>query len=154
DLRVSLYRTTFKTLSGITRQPGSRVDLKEEKLVQTTSLDRRFFDAAKNVPVSLRNEFYVIQFGNTRTTEVPLDGTPVYIAGPGQCGVAASYDRRQFVCRAAFQSPKPFVSERVKRGEEWRNWRQAYSPFPARVSIYPVISRTYELAGSGSDDLA
>jgi hypothetical protein len=71
----------------------------------STGLDRQFFDAAKDSPVTVRGEFYLTQFGNMRSADVPLDGTPVYIDGPGQCGVVAGYDQRRFVCRSAFHSP-------------------------------------------------
>jgi hypothetical protein len=150
DLHFESSEITFKTLSGITRRPWARADIVEQKLALKTSLDRNFFDAAKNSPVSLRAVFYLTQFGNARSAEVSLDGTPVYISGPGQCGVAASHDRRMFVCRSAFQSPKAFLSERVARGDG----NNAYSPFPAQLRIYPVVARTYRLVGGAADELA
>jgi len=128
------------------------VAVMEQKLLYTTSVDRQFFEAAKNSPVSLRAEFYLTQFGNARSVEVPLDGTPVYIPGPGQCGVAAGYDERRFVCRSAFQGPQPFLSERVAQEEGHPDWRDSYSAFPAELRIYPVVSRTYHLLGA--DELA
>jgi hypothetical protein len=154
DLHISALRVTFKTLSGITRHQSSKVDVKDKKLVQTSSLDRTFFDAAKDAPVSLQAEYYVIQFANVRSTEVPLDGTPVYIAGPGQCGVVAGYDQRTFVCRSAFRRPKPFVSERIEGPEEHHRRWDSYSPFPAQLRIYPVVARTYRLLGRSAGELA
>jgi hypothetical protein len=154
DLRVDSSRFTFRTLSGITRYSSARVSRVEQRLVNTTSLDRHFFDAAKDSPVSVRAEFYLTQFGNTRSIDVPLDGTPVYIAGPGQCGVVAGYDQRRFVCRSAFQAPRPFLSDRVIREHRYRRWSDSYSPFPYLPSLNPVIPETYELVGRAADDLA
>jgi hypothetical protein len=83
----------------------------------------------------VRAEFYLTQFGNAKSTRVPLDGTPVYIPGLGQCGVMANYGDRTFLCRSAFEPPQPFLSERVapERGD--------YSKLPALPLIYPVIGR-------------
>jgi len=154
DLRVDSSRITFKTLSGITRQSGARVNLVEQQLVQTTFLDRTFFEAAKDSPVNVRAEFYLTQFGGSRSINVPLDGTPVYISGPGQCGVVAGYDRRTFVCRSAFEAPRPFRSDRVTRERRYRRWSDYYSPLPYLPRLDPVIPETYELLNGASDDLA
>jgi hypothetical protein len=150
DLHVESSNITFKTLSGITRRSRARVDVIEQKLVHKTSLDRAFFDAAKNSPVSVRAEFYLTQFGHARSVDAPLDGTPVYITGPGQCGVVASFDQRMFVCRSAFHSPAPFHSERVARGDD----NSAYSPFPLQPRLYPVVTRIYQLVGGTANELA
>jgi hypothetical protein len=154
DLRVDSSEITFKTLSGITRHTRAHVNLAEPRLVLTTSLDRTFFDAAKDSPVNLRAELYLTQFGNARSINVRLDGTPAYISGPGQCGVVAGYDRRTFVCRSAFQAPRPFVSDRVTREHGYHRWSDSYSPFPSLPRLNPVIAETYELVGRASDDLA
>jgi len=154
DLRVDSSEVNFRTLSGITRHNHARVKLTDQKLVHTTSLDRTFFDAAKDSPVTVRAELYLTQFGNARSIDVPLDGTPVYLSGPGQCGVIAAYDRRGFVCRSAFRYPTPFRSDRVSRERGYRRWRDSYSPFPALPRVNPVISETYELVGRTPDDLA
>ena len=154
DLRVDSSKITFKTLSGITRQPWARIHRVDQQLVQTVSLDRTFFDAAKDSPVNVRVDFYLTQFGRLHSINVPLDGTPVYISGPGQCGVVAGYDRRTFVCRSAFQAPRPFRSDRVIRERDYRRWLSDYSPLPSLPHLIPVISETYELVGPASDDLA
>lgn len=154
DLRVDSSKITFKTLSGITRHSSARVSRVEQRLVNTASVDRTFFDAAKDSPVTVQAEFYLTQFGNSRSVDVPLDGTPVYVAGPGQCGVVASYDRRTFVCRSAFQTPRRFISERVVREQRYHRWSDSYSPFPSLPSLNPVMPETYELVGRASDELA
>ncbi len=154
DLRVDSSRITFKTLSGITRQSRARVNLADQELVHTTSLDRTFFDAAKDSPVTVRAELYLTQFGRARSIDVPLDGTPVYISGPGQCGVVAGYDRRTFVCRSAFQAPRPFLADGVTPEHNYRRWSDYYSPLPTLPRLNPVIPETYELTGPASDELA
>ncbi len=154
DLRVDSSEITFKTLSGITRHSRARVSRVEQRLVNTTSLDRTFFDAAKDSPVNVRAELYLTQFGRARSVNIPLDGTPVYISGPGQCGVVAEYDRRRFVCRSTFEAPRAFLSDRVIRERRFQRWSDAYSPLPSVPSLNPVIWDTYELAGGASDDLA
>jgi hypothetical protein len=154
DLRVDSSEITFKTLSGITRHSRARVNLVEQKLVHTMSLDRTFFDAAKDSPVNVRAELYLTQFSNAHSINVPLDGTPVYLSGPGQCGVVSGYDRRTFVCRSAFEAPRPFLSDRVTREHRYSRWADSYSPFPSLPRLNPVISETYELVGRASDELA
>jgi len=154
NLRVDSSKITFKSLSGITRQSWARVTVVEQQLVHTTSLDRTFFDAAKDSPVNVRAELYLTQFGRARSINVPLDGTPVYISGPGQCGVVAGYDRRTFVCRSAFQAPRPFLSDRVSREHSYRRRSDSYSPLPTLPSLNPVISETYDLIGRDSNELA
>jgi len=154
DLRVDSSEITFKTLSGITRHFRARVNLVEQRLVHSASLDRTFFDAAKDSPVNVRADLYLTQFSNARSINVPLDGTPVYLSGPGQCGVVAGYDRRTFVCRSAFEAPRPFLSDRVTREHSYSRWSDSYSPFPSLPRLNPVISETYELVGRASDDLA
>jgi hypothetical protein len=154
DLRVDSSEITLKTLSGITRHTSARVTLAEQQLVLTTSLDRTFFDAAKDSPVNLRAAFYLTQFSNARSINVSMDGTPAYIPGPGQCGVVAGYERRTFVCRSVFQAPRPFISDRVAREHSYHRWSDSYSPFPSLPRLNPVIAETYELLGRASDDLA
>ncbi len=150
DLNVRSSNIVFKTLSGITRRPSSRVDLVEGELDLKTSVDRKFFDAARNSPITVQTEFYLTQFGEARTSEVPLDGTPVYITGLGQCGVVANYDRRLFVCREAFHHPKPFVSERIAQDGGW----SVYSLFPVQLLIYPIVLEKYQLIEGGVDHIA
>ncbi len=154
DLRVDSSEITFKTLSGITRESRARVNLVDQHLLHTVSLDRHFFDAAKDSPVNVRAEMYLTQFGKARSVDVPLDGTPVYLSGPGQCGVVAEYDRRRFVCRAAFQPPRRFHSDLVTRERGYRRWSDYYSPLPSLPTLNPVIWATYELAGEAPDELA
>jgi hypothetical protein len=155
ELRVESSSLVFRTLSGITRHESARVAKAEQRLMLTTALDRRFFDAAKDSPVTVSGEFYLTQFGNTRSADVPLDGTPVYIDGPGQCGVAASYDQRRFVCRSTFRSPRTFVAENIEVAHDrYDRWEDAYSPFPTYFHIYPVVARTYEIVGPGRTKIA
>jgi hypothetical protein len=76
-----------------------------------------------------------------------LCGTPIYIPGLGQCGTVASYwDRRTFVCRAAFRGPGRFLSEGVNQAHRNR-WRDSYSPFPAEPTIVPALAETFALKG-------
>lgn len=113
DLRIQSVELTFRTLSGVRRRVHAQVEVVDGQLRHIASLDRTFFDAAKDSPVHLEAEWYLTQYGNARSAEVPLDGTPVYISGPGQCGVVAGYTQRRFVCRSAFRSPQPFQSDQV-----------------------------------------
>ena len=154
DVRVDSSIITFKTLSGITRQPWARLSRVDQHLVETVSLDRTFFDAAKDSPVYMRAEFYLTQFNGSRSIDVPMDGTPVYISGPGQCGVVAEYDRRRFICRSAFHTPSTFLSDRVAGGHRFGRWADSYSPLASVPSLNPVTWATYELAGGAADELA
>jgi hypothetical protein len=153
ELRVELSSLVFRTLSGITRHESVKVARADQRLMLTTALDRRFFDAAKDSPVTVSGEFYLTQFGNMRSADVLLDGTPVYIDGPGQCGVVAGYDQRRFVCRSAFRSPRSFLAENIAT-RDYDRWDDAYSPFPAYLHIYPIVARTYELVGPRRNEIA
>lgn len=154
ELRVESTRLSFRTLSGITRRESVRVGRAEQRLVLNTAVDRRFFDAAKDSPVTVSADFYLTRFGNTRSADVPMDGTPVYIDGPGQCGVVAGYDWRRFTCRSAFRGPRPFVAEGIEVRGAFDRREAAYSPFPAYIHIYPVVSRSFRLVGPGWEDIA
>jgi hypothetical protein len=153
DLRVDSSVLTFKTLSGITRRAWGHFNLTGSQLVYSASLDRDFFDAAKDSPIKLTADFYLTQYGNSRATTVPLDGTPVYLPSAGQCGILAGYSDRTFLCRAAFAPPRPFLSDRVDRDDS-ADFDEPYSPFPARPTVLPVIARTYSLTGEDNRTLA
>ena len=150
DVQLGPIDVTFKTLSGITRRAPANVEVVGDKLMFKTFVDRRFFEAAKDSPVSLRAEFYLTLIGNPRSAEAPLDGTPIYISGPGQCGAVAGYDERRFVCRSAFRGPQWFLSDRLQ--PRFPDSGAGYSPFPAHLRIYPVAAVTYQL--QGADELA
>jgi hypothetical protein len=153
DLRIQSAELTFKTLSGVRRRVRARVHVVGQSLVHVASLDRTFFDAAKDSPVHLEAEWYLTEYGNARSAEVPMDGTPVYISGPGQCGVVVSYNRRRFVCRNAFKSPQPFLADRVSPWEGYDPLGETNGPSRIGSLVYPVMFRSYQLIGGG-DDLA
>jgi len=143
DLRIQAVELTLTSLSGVRRRVRARAESVDGRLRFVGSIDRRFFDAAKDSPVHLAAETYLTQYGNARSADVPLDGTPVYISGPGQCGVVAGYSRRRFVCRAAFRSPQPFQSEQVAPSNDYDALRD--TRFPSRIFsvVYPVMYRSY-----------
>jgi hypothetical protein len=144
DLRIQSAELTFKTLSGVRRRARAQVEVVDEQLRYVVSVDRAFFDAAKDSPVHLAAEVYLTQYGNARSADVPLDGTPVYISGPGQCGVVAGYTRRRFVCRSAFRSPQPFQSDQVVPWDGYDALRDTGFPSRIRFLVYPVLSRSYQ----------
>jgi hypothetical protein len=78
-------------------------------------VDRDFYEAAKDSPVTVRGEYVITLFGNERPAEVPLDGTPSMIEGLGQSGTIPNYYRRATLCRPPFDAWKSFVSDRVER---------------------------------------
>jgi hypothetical protein len=143
DLRIQSVELTFRTLSGVRRRVRAQVDVVDGQLRHLVSLDRTFFDAAKDSPVHLEAEWYLTQYGNARSAEVPLDGTPVYISGPGQCGVVAGYTQRRFVCRSAFRGPQPFQSDQVVPWERYDPLRDTNVPSRIQSLVYPVLSRSY-----------
>jgi hypothetical protein len=154
NLHLEATAIRFKTLSGATRRSSSRVSLTDAGLVQATFLGNDFIDRTKKAPVSLETEYLVTQFGNARSVDVPLDGTPVYIPELGQCGATADYDRRTFVCRSAFRPSESFRSDRIGKRESGDRWWDAYSPFPAQVQLYPIFSQTFRLVGDGANEIA
>lgn len=144
DLRIQSAVITFKTLSGIRRQTRAQVRPVNGELRHTVSLDRTFFDAAKDAPVQMEAEWYLTQYGNARAAEVPLDGTPVYIDGPGQCGVVAGYSQRRFVCRSAFSSPQPFQSAHVARPDQYHERWDHTVGGRIRTLVQPVFARSFQ----------
>jgi hypothetical protein len=145
DLRIQSAEVTLKTLSGVRRRVHAQVEMANDQLRQVISLDRTFFDAAKDAPVQMEAVLYITQYGHAQTKDVPLDGTPVYIPGPGQCGVVASYSRRQFVCRSAFHNPQPFLSDDVEpRGyNNYDPLRDTWFTPRVRFLVAPISGRTY-----------
>jgi len=144
DLRIQSADVTFRTLSGVRRRTRAQVDVVEDRLQYMVSLGRDFFDAAKDAPVTLEAELYLTQYGNARTVEVPLDGTPVYASGLGQCGVVASYDRRRLVCRSAFRNPLPFHSDMVTPWRGYDPLRDAWPGTRIPFLVHPMSYRSYE----------
>jgi hypothetical protein len=144
DLRIQSAELTLKTLSGVRRRTRAQVEVVEGHLRYVASLDRTFFDAAKDSPVHLEAEVYLTQYGNARSADVPLDGTPVYIPGPGQCGVVAGYSRRRFVCRSAFRSPQPFQSDQVVPWGGFDPLRGTWFVPRLAFLVYPIASRSYQ----------
>lgn len=154
EVKLETADVTFRTLSGIARHSSAKLERVKGQLVQRTSVDRKFYEAAKNAPVTVRAEYSVVRFARARVAEVPLDGTPVFLTGSGQCGVVASYDRPRFVCRSAFKPPQVVVSERLVRDEEFRWPPAVYSPFPSQLRFYPVMARSYQFNKADAEELA
>jgi hypothetical protein len=150
DLRIQSTELTLRSLSGVRRRVRAQAEVVDGRLRYLASLDRTFFDAAKDSPVQLQAEVYLTQYGNARSADVPLDGTPVYISGPGQCGVVASYSSRRFVCRSAFRSPQPFQSDQVEPWDGYDALRDTRFPSRLQFLVYPVQSRTYRFVNADS----
>lgn len=151
NLMVQGWNLSFKTLSGVTRRGETKIDFSPTGLLQFATIDREFYEAAKNAPVTLRVEYSLTQFGDAGSGEVPLDGTPVIIPGLGQCGAAVRWDHREFFCRAAFRRPGMFASDRV---HTIGGGMQAFSPFHLRTTLHPVIAQGYEFSEGLAKDLA
>ena len=81
---------------------GTRLAPNVSGFSQRVSVDRGFYEAAKDSPVTVRGEYIVTLYGNERPAEIPLDGSPVMIAGLGQCGTMPNYDRATLLCRSPF----------------------------------------------------
>jgi ABC-type transport system involved in multi-copper enzyme maturation permease subunit len=145
NLRVQGTNIAFKTLSGVVNESWMKVDVTPEGVSNKTSIGRDFFNEAKDAPVTVQATYAVTEYGHARTVDVPLDGTPVYIPGLGQCGTVPNYNQRTFVCRSAFRSAADFSSEVIRKSAQHRRWFDTYSPFPARLTIVPVIRQIYQL---------
>ncbi len=147
NLMVQGWDLSFKTLSGVTRRGQTKIDVSPAGLVQFATIDRDFFEAAKNAPVTLRVTYSLTQFGDGGSSDVPLDGTPVFVPGLGQCGATVRWDHREFFCRLPFRRPAMFVSDRVGLGVP-----DSYGPVPVR--LHPVATRGYELSEAVAKELA
>lgn len=144
DLRIQSAELTFTTLSGARRRTYAQAELADGQLRYVVGVDRTFFEAAKDSPLTLKAEVTLTQYGNARTAEVPLDGTPVYVSGLGQCGVVAGYSWRRFVCRSAFRNPLPFQSDRVAPWEGYDPLRDTWFGPRLPFLVHPVSYRSYE----------
>ena len=141
NVRVDAPQLTFRTLSGVMRRPWTETVIRQQGFAHIVAVEREFYDVARNSPVTVHAEYYLTQYGNEHAAEVPLDGTPVFIPGLGQCGTAPNYDRRLLMCRSAFRPPGSFLSAGVTDNRYHDGW----SGPP--ITISPVKARTYELAG-------
>jgi len=148
---VQSWDLSFKTLSGLTRHGRTKIEFSPTVLMQFATVDREFYNAAKNAPVTLHVEYSLTKFGNAGSADVPLDGTPVFVPGMGQCGAAVQWDRREFFCRSAFRGPAMFTSNRVAPTS---GGMQPYTPLPWRAHLHPVVSRAYRLSGGLEKELA
>jgi hypothetical protein len=148
NVEIEPQRISFRTLSGVIVRAGSRLAQTETGFLQRVSVERDFYEAAKNSPVTVRAEYIVTLFGNDHTAEVPLDGTPVMIDGLGQCGTTPNYDSRGIMCRSPFHQWKSVVSDRTTLSE-YDRW-QMLPP----LTIHPVGVRRFELAGENRGELA
>lgn len=151
DLMVQGWDLSFKTLSGVTRHADTKIEFSPTGLVQFASVDREFYEAAKNSPVTLRVTYALTQFGDGASAEVPLDGTPVFLPGVGQCGAAVSWDHREFICRSPFRTPGMFSSDRVQAiGGGMRQ----YTPFHLAAQLHPMITQRYGFPEEVAKELA
>src|SRR5262245_31717496 len=148
NVRIDAPQLTFRTLSGVTRRSWTETVTRPQGFAHIVAFDREFYDAARNSPLTVHAEYYLTQYGNEHAAAIPLDGTPVFIPGLGQCGTAPNYDRRLFMCRSAFRPPGSFLSEAVTTNRHFDGW----SGPP--ITISPVKARTYELAGEKTNPIA
>jgi hypothetical protein len=147
--RIDAVQETFTAPSG--REMTLRVLLPYvQRMAQTPEgllhqfyADGGFLESWGANPVRMRATFYVTAFGEDQVTQVPLDGTPVRIAGLGQCGNLPQWDHYDFVCRAGFRLPHGMSSFHPAAGEASATLQpeQSYSPFPAELAILPVVRR-------------
>lgn len=151
NLMVQSWDLSFKTLSGVTRHGRTRVAFSPTLMMQDATVDREFYEAAKNAPVTVRVEYSLTLFGNAGSADVPLDGTPVVVPGMGQCGAVVQWDHREFFCRSAFRGPGIFVSDRVAPVSDGL---PTYTPVQWRVHLNPVTTRAYRLSGGLAKELA
>ena len=115
---------------------------------QHVSVDRSFYEAAKDSPVTVRGEYVVTLYGNEQPAEIPLDGSPVMIDGLGQCGTMPNQDRGTILCRSPFHQWKNFSSDRVAQNYDYR------PNLLTLLAIQPVGVRRYGLIGEGSAEVA
>jgi len=148
NIEIDSAQISFRTLSGVIIRSGSRLVATPTGFSHGVSVDRNFYEAAKNSPVTVRAEYVVTLFGNEHPAQVPLDGSPVMIDGLGQCGTTPNYDRRMILCRSPFHQWKSFISDRVAKNGY-------YSRFLGPpLTIHPLGDQRFELTGEGSRELA
>jgi hypothetical protein len=150
-LMVQSTELTFRTLSGVTRHARTKIAFSPTTLMQFATVDREFYEAAKNAPVTVRVEYSLTQFGNACAAHVPLDGTPVFVPGLGQCGAAVQWDHRAFFCRSTFRGPAMFDSDRVA---PISGGMQPYTPVQWMAHLHPVVTRAYRLSDGLEKELA
>jgi hypothetical protein len=148
NIHIDSAEISFRTLSGVIVRSSSRVVATPTALWHGVSVDRNFYEAAKNSPVTVRAEYVVTLFGNEHEAQVPLDGSTVMIDGLGQCGTTPNYDRRMILCRSPFHAWKSFVSDRVAE-----NYYYRWLSVPPLI-IHPLGDRRFELTEEAASELA
>jgi len=147
NLKLDSPQVSVRTLSGVTVRASSQVTQSgPDGFLHAISVGREFYEAAKSSPVTVRAEYVIRLYGNERSADIPLDGTPLMIEGLGQCGTTPNYDRRMILCRSPFHSWKNVVSDRV-------TWN-GYEEWPLPLMIHPVASRRFELTGDSGSEIA
>jgi hypothetical protein len=153
NIEIESPQISFRTLSGVisrgaTRTDGTRLTPQGEGFSQRVAVERNFFEAAKDSPVTVRGEYVVTLYGNEQPAEIPLDGSPVMIDGLGQCGTMPNYDRGMILCRSPFHSWKNFSSDRVAQNHDYR------PNLLTLFSIHPLGVRRFGLIGEPGAEVA
>ena len=104
NVSMDAPQLTFRTLSGVTRRSWTETVIRPQGFAHIVAFEREFFDSARNSPVTVHAEYYLTQYGNEHAAEAPLDGTPVFIQGLGQCGTAPNYASGEGITSAYPQS--------------------------------------------------
>lgn len=155
NIEIQSPEVSFRTLSGVinrgsTRMDGTYLTPEGAGFSQRVSVERGFYEAAKDSPVTVRGEYVITVYGNEQPAEIPLDGSPVMIDGLGQCGTMPNFDRGTILCRSPFHEWKNFASDRVAQNDYYR----FRADFPRLLTIHPLGARRFDLVGGGGAELA
>jgi hypothetical protein len=126
-----------------TRHPAATVNCE---------LDRDFFDAERNHPVTLRGTLFLTVFGNRRVHHIvgPRRGQPMAVTDRLRC-MAMGYG---VICDSPFRWPNQLidVSEAGRSSRVPLNYGISYSPFPAELTLFPVEYRMGPPLPRGAED--
>ncbi len=127
------------------RSPANNVTATGQLVSLRSTIDESFYRKVKDQPVTLRGYLYLTLYGNRRELKVPVNGAVRAVPGMGMCMAAGGPPAVDSL--TCYQSLRPRAARalvtfephpRVLAGYTAR-FLLSYSPFPAELSIEPLV---------------
>jgi hypothetical protein len=145
DPQIEMYRVAIRRADGRTmEQSPSRLNAKRNGGQLTISgpvfLDPDLADSIRNQAAAVRVSLFLTLYGNKHAKTIPFERNPVDAVDGLRCFDGA-FD--EVMCSAPFRWPVRVVSVRSPWGGETSFTRLiSYSPFPAKLQLAPIVTRS------------
>jgi hypothetical protein len=144
-LQIEMYRVAVRRADGRTmEQSPSRLNARRNEGQLTISgpvfLDHDLADSIRNQAAALHISLYLTLYGNKHAKTVPFERNPVDTVDGLRC-FDGPFD--EVMCSAPFRWPASVVFVRSPWGGETSFTRLiSYSPFPAKLQLAPIVTRS------------